>query len=68
MPEGMLRIESTDPATGAHIADYVYRESIPEPPAEQGSLLPDFLRFFGKVPTAPVQDAQVKPLIPGRPQ
>jgi penicillin-binding protein 1A len=68
MPEGMLRIESTDPATGAPISDYVYRESIPEPPTEQGSFLPDFLRFFGKEPAAPVQDAQVRPIIPGRTQ
>jgi penicillin-binding protein 1A len=68
MPEGMLRIESTDPATGAPISDYVYRESIPEPPTEQGSFLPDLLRFFGKEPAAPVQDAQVRPVTPGRTQ
>jgi penicillin-binding protein 1A len=66
MPEGMLRIEGRDPATGAVVSDYVYRESIPEPPAEKESFLPDFLRLFGKEPAAPVQDAQVRPLAPGR--
>jgi penicillin-binding protein 1A len=66
MPEGMLRIEGHDPATGAVVSDYVYRESIPEPPAEKESFLPDFLRLFGKEPAAPVQDAQVRPLAPGR--
>lgn len=66
MPEGMLRIEGRDPASGALIADYVYRESIPEPPAEKESFLPDFLRLFDKEPAAPVQDAQVRPLAPGR--
>jgi penicillin-binding protein 1A len=66
MPEGMLRIEGHDPATGAVISDYVYRESIPEPPAEKESFLPDFLRLFGKEPAAPVQDAQIRPLAPGR--
>jgi penicillin-binding protein 1A len=65
MPEGMLRIESHDPATGALISDYVYRESLPEPPTEKDSFLPDLLRFFSKEP-APVQDAQVRPLAPGR--
>ncbi|MEW6513804.1 MAG: penicillin-binding protein 1A [Pseudomonadota bacterium] len=65
MPDGMVRVDSTDPATGAPISDYVYRESIPEPSAEQG-FLPDLLRFFGKEPAAPVQDAKVRPVIPGR--
>lgn len=65
MPEGMSRIESRDPATGASISDYVYRESVPEPPSEGDSFLPDFLRFFGKEP-APVKDAQIRPVAPGR--
>ncbi|MEW6293297.1 MAG: penicillin-binding protein 1A [Pseudomonadota bacterium] len=66
MPAGMLRIEGHDPATGASVSDYVYRESLPEPPAEKESFLPDFLRLFGKEPAAPVQDAQVRPLAPER--
>ena len=65
LPEGMTRVESRDPATDAVIYDYVYKESIPAP-VEKDSFLPDFLRFFGKEPAAPVRDAQVRPLVPGR--
>ncbi len=65
LPEGMERVESRDPATDAVIYDYVYRESIPEP-AEKDSFLSDFLRRFGKEPAAPVRDAQIRPLVPGR--
>ena len=61
MPDGMMSIESRDPATDAVIRDYVYRESIPEPPPEGKSFLPDFLRFLDKTPPAPVQDGQVRP-------
>jgi len=68
MPEGMLRIEGRDPASGVPVVEHVYRESIPEPPAEGGSflpdLLPDFLKRFGKEPAAPVQDARIRPLAP----
>ena len=64
-PEGMARVESRDPATDAVIYDYVYKESIPEP-AEKDSVLPDFLRQLFKEPAAPVRDAQVRPLVPGR--
>ncbi|MBS3934980.1 MAG: PBP1A family penicillin-binding protein, partial [Sulfuritalea sp.] len=66
MPAGMLRIEGNDPVSGAPVADYVYRESLPEPPAEKESFLPDFLRLFGKEPVAPVQDARIQPLAPER--
>ena len=61
MPDGMMSIESRDPATDAVIRDYVYRESIPEPPPESKSFLPDFLRFLDKAPAAPVQEKQVRP-------
>ncbi len=66
MPAGMQRVEGHDPATGAPVVDYVYRELLPEPPAEKDSFLPDFLRPFGKEPAAPVQDAQVRPVAPER--
>lgn len=62
MPDGMMSIESRDPATDAVIRDYVYRESIPEPPPEGKSFLPDFLRFLDKTPAAPVQEGQIRPL------
>lgn len=52
MPEGMVRIEGTDPASGAPVAEFVYSESLPAQPAEEGSFLPDFLRIFGKQPAA----------------
>ncbi len=65
MPEGLLRIEGHDPATGAPVSDFAYRESIPEPTAEREALLPDFLRLFGKG-QAPVQGAPARPLVPGR--
>ena len=64
-PEGMVRVESRDPATHEVIYDYVYKESIPEP-AEKDSILPDFLRQLFREPAAPVRDAQVRPLVPGR--
>lgn len=65
MPEGIIRVTSQDPATGAPISDYVYREAIPAPPAEDDSFLSNVWRFFsGKAPTAPVEEAQVKPVTP----
>ncbi len=50
MPEGLQRVESHDPGTGAPISDYVYREAIPDTPPESAPLLPNILRMFGKTP------------------
>lgn len=65
MPVGLLRVEGRDPATGAPINDFVFRESVPESTSSWESLLPDFLRPH-TTPAAPVQDAQIKPVAPER--
>ncbi|MFN6961958.1 MAG: penicillin-binding transpeptidase domain-containing protein, partial [Rhodocyclaceae bacterium] len=65
MPAGIVRVSSQDPATGAPISDYVYREAIPSPPAEDDSFLSNVWRFFsGKSPSAPVEERQAKPVTP----
>jgi penicillin-binding protein 1A len=61
MPQGLQRVESRDPATGAAIHDFIYSEALPEAPPDSGSLIPDIFRFNTSAP-APVQDAQVKPV------
>lgn len=61
MPQGLQRVESRDPATGAAIHDFIYSEAIPEAPPDSGSLIPDIFRFNTSAP-APVQDAQIKPV------
>ncbi len=65
MPDGIVRMTAQDPATGAPISDYVYREAIPSAPPEESSFLSDVLRFFGgKAPAAPVIDGQAQPVTP----
>lgn len=65
MPDGIVRVTGQDPATGASISDYVYREAIPEPPAEDESFLSGVLRFFGgKGTAAPVAEGQRRPVTP----
>ena len=69
LPQGLQRVESRDPATGAAIHDFIYSESIPEPAPDSGSFIPDIFRFNTSAP-APVQDAQIKPVrvpMPGGP-
>ena len=68
-PQGMLQVESRDPATGAPISDTIYRESVPHEPAGESF----FGRLFGQSqsdtahqPPAPVQDAQLKTIAPDR--
>lgn len=52
-PEGLVRVESQDPRTGAPFTDYIYREAIPEtPPPENEGILSGLGRLFGQ-PTAP---------------
>ncbi|MDP1537726.1 MAG: penicillin-binding protein 1A [Burkholderiales bacterium] len=61
MPQGLRRVESRDPATGAAIHDFIYSEAIPEPAPDSGSILPDIFRPSSMAP-APVQDALVRPV------
>ncbi len=61
MPQGLQRVESRDPASGAAIHDFIYSEAIPEPSPDSGSLVPDIFRFNTSAP-APVRDALVKPV------
>jgi penicillin-binding protein 1A len=63
VPDGMLRVESVDPASGASISEIVYRESVPPPAEPPPALSPDLLQ---PQPPAPVQDAHLKPIAPDR--
>lgn len=64
VPDGMLRVESVDPASGQPINDIVYRESVPPPEAAAPVSLPP--EQLLSQPPAPVQDAQPKPIAPDR--
>lgn len=66
VPTGLQRIESRDPATGAPIHDYIFRESIPDSAPSGDSLLPNFLRSDTSQPPVAVQDALIKPVAPER--
>lgn len=63
MPRGLQRVSSRDPATGAAIQDFIYSEAIPPPPtADSGDFISELLRSITS-PPAPVQDAQIKPVV-----
>lgn len=66
MPEGLLRIESRDPMTGALVSDHAYRESVPEPTPERETLLPDFMRSIGKGQVQHQEDVTPRQITPGR--
>jgi penicillin-binding protein 1A len=62
-PSGLMRAEGRDPASGAHISDYLYSESLPPPEADLAPIKPDPAR---QEAPAPVQDAQTRPIAPDR--
>ncbi len=62
MPDGLIRADSQDPATGVPIHDFIYRESLPAP--ETGT--PIEAEAPRMEPPAPVQDAHTRPIAPDR--
>jgi penicillin-binding protein 1A len=63
-PDGLIRSQGHDPANGAVVSDFVYRESIPDPAS---SIIPNVPTEAAlQTPAAPVQDAQTKPIAPDR--
>ncbi|MCX8016603.1 MAG: penicillin-binding transpeptidase domain-containing protein, partial [Rhodocyclaceae bacterium] len=61
MPEGLIRVDSHDPATGQPISDFIYREALPETSSAAGGSHPAPLQSL-----APVQDAAIRPIAPDR--
>lgn len=63
VPEGMRRVESTDPTSGNPISEIIYQESVPEEVEPPSAWQPQLLQ--PQAP-APVQDAHLKPIAPDR--
>ena len=69
VPDGLIRAESRDPATGATIHDFIYRETVQEPHAETAPEAPPVQPVRVETPApapAPVQDAQTRAIAPDR--
>jgi penicillin-binding protein 1A len=63
VPQGMTKVDSRDPATGASISDIIYQEALPPPDNEAADSPAEPVL---KQAPAPVQDAQPKLIAPDR--